>query len=354
MASPDEVTVSSTQGFGRQVSQVATLLETKRQAKITAINLAIPHAVNLVELIKHKVKGIHQVNSFERVPNTNKTRVVFLLSLDALDQTSKGYQAPIPESQVESKSWDELKNPPARRAFDETKREETARKPEQYHREEHKQSQPWKDRSHEAKTKEGEEETKRPSTRTRGSTERYERGSSRGFRSSRGRGTRGARGSRGRGGYQNERRAPPEQGKYIRERPHEETKREDNEIFVNTMGNPSFFLKQALLLLKKDGKRTVVIKASGGAIPKAVKVAEDVKRYELGLHQINNFSKRKVQVLYRAQEEGLEDKTIERELEGLEITLSKDEQDKTHPGYQAPLPANQVKSISIEEVEKLR
>lgn len=114
MASQDEVTVSSTQGFGRQVSQVAALLETKRKATITAINLAIPSAVNLVELIKHRVKGIYQQNTFERVPNSNKTRVVFLISLDPLDPAHKGYQTPIPSDQVQEKTLDEIKNPPPR------------------------------------------------------------------------------------------------------------------------------------------------------------------------------------------------------------------------------------------------
>mmetsp|Transcript_32085 Transcript_32085/g.31817 ORF Transcript_32085/g.31817 Transcript_32085/m.31817 type:complete len:370 (+) Transcript_32085:47-1156(+) len=369
MASPDEVTVSSTQGFGRQVTQVATLLETKRQAKITAINLAIPSAVNLVELIKHKVKGLYQINSFERVPNSNKTRVVFLLSLDPLDASSKGYQPPIPESQVESKTLAELKNQPTRSATEENKRPPVRR--EQYGREEHKPAQHGTSSKPHETAKEG--ETRKPANKPYSSSERTERAprGTRGDRVSRGNrgdrgdraergerrgGSRGPRGSRGRGygNFQGERRVPPEQGKYVRETVRETTKKEDNEIFVSMKGSESFFLKQALLLLKKDGKRTIVIKASGAAIPKAVKVVEDIKRHELGLHQLNNFNNRKIQVLYHAQEEGLEDRTAERDLTGVEIILSKDEQDRTHTGYQAPLPASQVKSISIEEVEKLR
>ena len=81
-----EVTVSSTQGLTRVVSEVVTLLETDGEATITAINMAIPSAVNLVELIKHRIKGIYQHNSFERVKDSMKTRVVFKLSLRPLDR----------------------------------------------------------------------------------------------------------------------------------------------------------------------------------------------------------------------------------------------------------------------------
>ena len=97
-----EVTVSSTQGLTRVVSEVVALLESQKEAKITAINMAIPSAVNLVELLKHRVKGLYQQNSFEKVPVSNKTRVIFLLSLKPLDANHNGYQAPLPDSEVKA------------------------------------------------------------------------------------------------------------------------------------------------------------------------------------------------------------------------------------------------------------
>src|SRR4051794_22185766 len=114
MSTTDEVTVSSTQGLSRYITQVANLLENKGEATITAINLAIPQAINLVELIKHRVKGLHQINTFERVQDSNKTRVTLHLSFKQLDSRDKGYQAPISESEVTVKTFDELRTAPVR------------------------------------------------------------------------------------------------------------------------------------------------------------------------------------------------------------------------------------------------
>ncbi|OMJ86132.1 hypothetical protein SteCoe_12407 [Stentor coeruleus] len=112
--SSEEVMVAQNQGIGQKITQVAILLQTQREATITAINLAIPAAINLVEIIKHRVKGLYQVNSFERVPDSNKTRMKIKLSFNPLNPADKGYQEPIPENQVNEKTLDELKKPPQR------------------------------------------------------------------------------------------------------------------------------------------------------------------------------------------------------------------------------------------------
>lgn len=112
----EEVMVAQNQGIGQKITQVAILLQTQKEATITAINLAIPAAINLVEMLKHRVKGLYQINSFERVENSMKTRLKIKLSFNPLNVADKGYQAPVPEDQVTEKSLDDLKKPPVRTA----------------------------------------------------------------------------------------------------------------------------------------------------------------------------------------------------------------------------------------------
>ena len=110
----EEVMVAQNQGIGQKITQVAILLQTQKEATITAINMAIPASVNLAELIKHRVKGIYQINTFEKVADSNKTRLKIKLSLNPLNVNDKGYQAPLPSDQVQEKSLDELKIAPVR------------------------------------------------------------------------------------------------------------------------------------------------------------------------------------------------------------------------------------------------
>ena len=141
--------------------------------------------------------------------------------------------------------------------------------------------------------------------------------------------------------------------KYQLVRTRDESGRQKHEIFVSGTANPIFSIKDGLRLFKKDGLSTVVIKASGQALARAVRVAEEIKRKEPGLHQINAFSKKTIQDRYRPLEEGLDEVVKDRVLDGLEITLSKNPLDKTHSGYQPPLPADKVTNLSLDEVEKL-
>lgn len=110
----EEVMVAHGQGLGQKITQAAILLQTQRQVTISAINLAISAAINLAELLKHRVKGLYQINSFEKMQDSTKTRLRIKLSFDPLDIFDKGYQPPIPEDQVTEKSLEDLKKPPAR------------------------------------------------------------------------------------------------------------------------------------------------------------------------------------------------------------------------------------------------
>merc|ERR1712187_560986 len=84
---------------------------------ITGTGNAITKAVTLAEVVKRRFKGLHQVASLstteivdeyepieEGLDKVTETRTLscieIKLSTDALDASDKGYQAPIPESEV--------------------------------------------------------------------------------------------------------------------------------------------------------------------------------------------------------------------------------------------------------------
>ena len=343
------MTVSSTQGISRAITEVAALLETHKAATITAINLAIPSAVNLVEMMKHRVKGLYQQNYFEKVADSNKTRVVFKLSLIPLDSTHSGYQPPILESEVTEKTFEEMKKPPPPSAF--ARRAENPGESEKDAQGE----------SHFRGRVRG--RRSRRSSRAGARGERGER-TERGGRSDRPYEVReGEEGQRrgGRGGARRgrrprgERTSRPEPGmeKYQLVKNREETKRQDNEIYVSTRINPILSVKDGLLLFKKKGLTSIVIKGSGGAVAKALQVAEEIREKEHGLHQQTTNEKRVVKDIYRPTEEGLSDVVKERTIDGVQIVLSKSAGDVKHAGYLPPLAADKVRNLTVEQVEKL-
>lgn len=321
-----EITVSSTGGLTNMVTQAAESLHANRNATISAINSAIPYAVQLAELIKHRVKGLHQLNKFERVSGSNKTRVTIQLSLDTLDTTSSGYQAPLPTDQVEEKSLEELKTPPVV-----TRPERVRARPDEPAR------------------KEQAEFT-------------GQRGTFRG-RASRGRGARGGRGGRVPRTQRNTRptnsdpRSGETQGQahegYSRPITANATPKEKNEVRISSRVPARAYFRETVLLFKEFGNDTVVLKASGTALPNAVRVVEDVKRRIGGLYQVNHFDRKKVEEVWKSKTEGKEDITEERFVPSLEITLSLKQLNASEPGYQAPLPASEVKEISLEEAKSL-
>ncbi|OMJ66734.1 hypothetical protein SteCoe_36327 [Stentor coeruleus] len=194
--SSEEVMVAQNQGIGQKITQVAILLQTQREATITAINLAIPAAINLVEIIKHRVKGLYQVNSFERVPDSKKTRMKIKLSLNPLNPADKGFQDPIPESQVIEKTLDDLKKPPQRTFApgEENRRPEYTDRPARRRGGRRPRGGETMPRSDE---KEHQEEEKTSWPRGNRRTRRVRRGG----RNDRGDGDRGDRGGRGGRGY---------------------------------------------------------------------------------------------------------------------------------------------------------
>ena len=91
--------------------------------------------------------------------------------------------------------------------------------------------------------------------------------------------------------------------------------------------------------LQESGQVTIVLKAMGRAINKAVTIAEILKR-KMPLHQWNNVSSVEMIDVYEPVEEGLDVVTSRRYVSCMQITLSltlAESNSTLHPGYQAPL-----------------
>ena len=69
-----------------------------RIVHLHAMGKAIPKLISLAEIIKRSIPSLHQLNKLESVDSDNKTKIPYMkitLSLDELDNTELGYQAPI-------------------------------------------------------------------------------------------------------------------------------------------------------------------------------------------------------------------------------------------------------------------
>ena len=92
--------------------------------------------------------------------------------------------------------------------------------------------------------------------------------------------------------------------------------------------------------MQTEGSQTIVLKAMGRAINKAVTIAEILKR-KLPVHQLNQLTSVEMLDTYLPLEEGLDPVTSRRYVSCLRITLSLRELDAAHYGYQPPLAAEE-------------
>lgn len=97
----NEVMVTSRLVIDKKLAEIQDLLDKNRQVSLTGVNNAISKVVELAEKLKHNVKGLYQNNSFGRIPDSKKTRIKIILSLDPLNPDEKGYQAPLPNDQIQ-------------------------------------------------------------------------------------------------------------------------------------------------------------------------------------------------------------------------------------------------------------
>ncbi|EPY35614.1 hypothetical protein STCU_01060 [Strigomonas culicis] len=122
----------------------------------------------------------------------------------------------------------------------------------------------------------------------------------------------------------------------------------ENEIRVTARHGQHSYITYAIAVLNgEDGKTkndTIKISGMGGAIFNAVNIAEIVKRRVVGLHQITEIASESVRDEYEPhdRERNPENLVVERKVSTILITLSRQQLDKTNPGYQEPLPEDQV------------
>lgn len=117
----NEIRVRRGVGIGRYLKRAWELLngpEGKDTVIIKGVSNAVQSAVNLAELIKHRVKGLHQINEISNITIVDEyeplvegldhlsfSRIVTMLQITLtknsnVDKKHIGYQEPIPESEV--------------------------------------------------------------------------------------------------------------------------------------------------------------------------------------------------------------------------------------------------------------
>ena len=110
----------------------------------------------------------------------------------------------------------------------------------------------------------------------------------------------------------------------------EKTKVADNEVYVTgTTYIRSYLAYVAHLFEEKQD--TIIIKAMGNAIPRAVSLGMLIRGRFKGIHQIAEIST-----------DEIKDRNSVRRVGLIKIILSKKPLDKRHPGYTAPLPDSEV------------
>jgi hypothetical protein len=110
---PAAVLVSGSKGVGVVVADAAKQLDVYGRVQLSAINNAIPRLVQAVELLKHRVVGLHQLNEVEHLEG-GKVKLSVTLSFTKLASFHSGYQPPLPASQVENVPLAEVAKLPER------------------------------------------------------------------------------------------------------------------------------------------------------------------------------------------------------------------------------------------------
>lgn len=133
---------------------------------------------------------------------------------------------------------------------------------------------------------------------------------------------------------------------YVRVRqPRSEEKAKENEVRITASGLASSYIDSAATLLTEKGHSTIVIRALGKAISKAVAVVEILK-HRFPLHQISVISSEDLTDVWEPKQntEGLDRIETTRHASLLTVTLSKDPLDQSSLGYQPPLSESELKA----------
>lgn len=191
-----EIQVGAHFGIGNLISRAAEGLESSGEVRLTGINFSVNKVIDVSEMLKHRIKNLHQINELESFEG--KTRLTIILSTSKLTGVKGYYSAPIDVSQVEEKSYEELKTRPPR--------------------------------------KEGNEEGNEGKPRRQRNDQEESRG--RGGRRARGgRGQKRGRGGRERGEGNEETKKPRQEGGKLQalQKKLEEEKRESNDILISNL-----------------------------------------------------------------------------------------------------------------------
>ncbi|KAL5204047.1 hypothetical protein ABZP36_008918 [Zizania latifolia] len=136
------------------------------------------------------------------------------------------------------------------------------------------------------------------------------------------------------------------------EKPRNETPISENEIRITAQGRMRNYISYGMSLLEENGHDEIVIKAMGRAINKTVMVVELIKRRIGGLHQITCTESIDITDTWEPLEEGLLPLETTRHVSMITITLSKKALDTSSPGYQPPIPAEEVRPAFDYEQEE--
>ncbi|KAH7671232.1 AlbA-like protein [Dioscorea alata] len=120
---------------------------------------------------------------------------------------------------------------------------------------------------------------------------------------------------------------------------------DENEIRITAQGRIRNYITYAIALFQEKGSEEIVLKAMGRAINKVVVIAELIKRRIVGLYQNTTTGSIDITDSWEPLEEGLLPIETTRHVSVMAITLSKKELDSSSPGYQPPIPADQVKPV---------
>eukprot|EP00397_Hematodinium_sp_SG-2012_P035810 GEMP01038579.1.p1 GENE.GEMP01038579.1~~GEMP01038579.1.p1 ORF type:complete len:322 (+),score=76.74 GEMP01038579.1:92-1057(+) len=134
--------------------------------------------------------------------------------------------------------------------------------------------------------------------------------------------------------------------------PQEKEKKEspENEIRVAATGRTATYVSYASKMFIDKSLKSVRVIATGNALGTAVTICEILKRRFKGLHQITKIGSFEIVDEYEPLEEGLDNVTDVRNVSFIELLLSLDPLDEKDKGYQSPLPEDQVKEVTAEEM----
>lgn len=133
--------------------------------------------------------------------------------------------------------------------------------------------------------------------------------------------------------------------KYKKVRAERDNAEDDKIIRVNRKSPATQFIDEVINRFTQHKAKEVVLSSLGAAISKTITVAEVVKHRVPGIHQLNEIKTIILDDAYEPLDEfrkDLKNETVSRKLTCFQIVLSMQASNAKAPGYQAPLPTNEV------------